>query len=69
MSILLIVESGAKSKKIQSYLGSEYIVYASFGHIIDLKKKELANLEQVSRRFYSLTLIFESLGPIIKEKN
>lgn len=34
--ILLVVESPGKIKKIQSYLGSNYIVRASFGHIIDL---------------------------------
>ena len=41
MSILFLVESGAKGKKIASYLPSNYIVLASFGHNYDLKKKEL----------------------------
>ena len=36
MSKLLIVESPGKIKKIQEYLGSDYIVMASIGHIIDL---------------------------------
>jgi DNA topoisomerase-1 len=36
MTILVIVESPAKCKKIQSYLGSTYIVHASYGHICNL---------------------------------
>lgn len=38
---LVIVESPAKSKTIESFLGSEYQVSASFGHVRDLPKKEL----------------------------
>jgi DNA topoisomerase-1 len=38
---LVIVESPAKAKKIQTYLGSDYIVKASVGHIRDLPKREL----------------------------
>ena len=33
MSKLVIVESNAKCKKIESYLGKGYKVVASFGHI------------------------------------
>lgn len=33
---LIIVESPAKGKTIQKYLGDDYIVMASFGHIADL---------------------------------
>ena len=36
MTILVIVESPAKCKKIQNYLGSNYIVHASYGHICNL---------------------------------
>ena len=35
---LVIVESPAKARKIQGYLGSNYIVKASFGHIRGLKR-------------------------------
>jgi len=35
---LIIVESPAKSHKIQEYLGDDYIVMASYGHIADLAK-------------------------------
>jgi DNA topoisomerase-1 len=38
MKTLLIVESPAKSKTISKYLGSDYIVRASYGHILDLTK-------------------------------
>ena len=36
---LLIVESPAKKKTIQSYLGKEFVVESSVGHIRDLPKK------------------------------
>jgi len=38
---LVIVESPAKAKTIEKFLGSEYIVKSSFGHIRDLSKKNL----------------------------
>jgi DNA topoisomerase-1 len=38
---LVIVESPAKAKTINKYLGSGYTVKASMGHIMDLPKKEL----------------------------
>ena len=46
MSKLLIVESPGKIKKISEYLGDEYIVMASIGHIIDLDETKMSiNLE------------------------
>jgi DNA topoisomerase I len=39
---LVIVESPAKAKTIGKYLGPQYIVKASLGHIKDLPKKNLA---------------------------
>ncbi|MGQ9799116.1 MAG: type I DNA topoisomerase [Ignavibacterium sp.] len=36
---LVIVESPAKAKTIESYLGKEFIVASSYGHIRDLEKK------------------------------
>ena len=40
--ILVIVESPAKAKTLEKYLGSEYTVKASMGHLIDLPKSRLA---------------------------
>ena len=39
---LVIVESPAKAKTIQGYLGKEYTVKSSFGHIRDLQEKKLS---------------------------
>ncbi len=38
---LVIVESPAKAKTIEKFLGKEYTVASSFGHIADLPSKEL----------------------------
>ena len=40
--ILVIVESPAKAKTINKYLGNKYIIEASMGHIIDLPKSRMA---------------------------
>jgi DNA topoisomerase-1 len=40
--ILVIVESPAKAKTIEKYLGPDYTVKASMGHLIDLPKSRLA---------------------------
>ncbi len=39
---LVIVESPSKAKTIGKYLGSDYIILSSVGHIIDLPKSRLA---------------------------
>ncbi len=39
---LVIVESPAKAKTIENYLGKEYVVKSSFGHVRDLAKKGLS---------------------------
>lgn len=43
---LVIVESPAKAKTIEKFLGKDYVVKSSFGHIRDLSKKGLGvNIE------------------------
>ncbi len=39
---LVIVESPAKAKTIEKFLGSDYKVMSSYGHIRDLKKREMS---------------------------
>lgn len=41
MKTLVIVESPTKAKTISRFLGKDYIVESSFGHIRDLPKKEI----------------------------
>ena len=45
---LVIVESPAKAKTISKYLGSDYIVESSVGHIRDLPKKAAPNSKRAS---------------------
>ena len=39
---LVIVESPAKAKTIEGFLGKDYIVKSSYGHIRDLAKSDKA---------------------------
>ncbi|MBX7051515.1 MAG: type I DNA topoisomerase [Flavobacteriales bacterium] len=44
---LVIVESPAKAKTIEGYLGKDYVVKSSFGHVRDLPKNDVAiNIEK-----------------------
>ena len=51
MSTLIIVESPAKAKKIQSYLGKDYIVLSSYGHICNLDIKKGIDAVEVKNNF------------------
>ena len=42
MKNLVIVESPAKAKTIEKFLGKDYEVKSSYGHIRDLAKKEMS---------------------------
>ena len=42
-SNLVVVESPAKAKTIEKFLGNDFKVVSSFGHIRDLPKKKLRN--------------------------
>jgi DNA topoisomerase-1 len=54
MSKLVIVESPAKCKKIESYLGSDYKVIASFGHLTHIAKLEDININDNFKTTYSI---------------
>lgn len=51
---LVIVESSAKAKKIEEFLGKDYKVMSSYGHIRDLKKKELSINEKTMEPDYEI---------------
>ena len=52
---LVIVESPAKAKTINKYLGTDYQVEASIGHIMDLPKNDIG--VELKRRTFEPTLI------------
>ena len=39
---LVIVESPAKAKTIEGFLGKDYVVKSSYGHVRDLNKSNLS---------------------------
>lgn len=51
---LVIVESPAKAKTIEKFLGKDYKVMSSFGHIRDLKKKTLSIDEETMKPDYEI---------------
>src|SRR5690242_7260744 len=62
---LVIVESPAKAKTIGKYLGKQYVVKASLGHIKDLPKKDLS--VDVERDFTPKYEIIEGKKKLISE--
>ena len=62
---LLIVESPAKAKTINKYLGKEYKVMATVGHVIDLPKSDLG--VDVENGFKPLFETIYGKGKILKD--
>ncbi|HIT84743.1 MAG TPA: type I DNA topoisomerase [Candidatus Ornithomonoglobus intestinigallinarum] len=62
---LLIVESPAKAGTIQKYLGKDYTVMASMGHIIDLPKSQLA--VDVEHDFTPRYITIRGKGPLLSQ--
>ncbi len=62
---LVIVESPAKAKTIEKFLGKNYKVTASIGHIRDLPKSSLGI--DIENRFEPKYITIRGKGPVIKE--
>src|SRR5688572_7972815 len=62
---LVIVESPAKAKTINKYLGKKYVVKASLGHIKDLPKNDLA--VDVEKNFEPTYVVIEGKKKLIQE--
>lgn len=53
---LVIVESPAKARTIEKFLGDDFVVKSSFGHVRDLSKKDLGvNIEKNFEPFYEIS--------------
>ena len=70
---LVIVESPAKAKTIEKFLGKDYIVKSSFGHIRDLSKKDLGiDIAEGFRPIYEVPAdkkkVVDELARLSKEK-
>lgn len=65
MAKLVIVESPSKAKTIKKYLGSEYEVIASQGHIIDLPVSKMG--VDLQNDFKPEYITMKGKAPIIKE--
>ncbi|WP_112180833.1 MULTISPECIES: type I DNA topoisomerase [Paraliobacillus] len=62
---LVIVESPAKAKTIERYLGKKYKVKASMGHVRDLPKSQMA--VDVTDHFTPRYITIRGKGPVLKE--
>ena len=66
---LVIVESPAKAKTIEKYLGGDFVVRASVGHVRDLPKsnKKALDIEGGFIPFYEISKGKEAVVTEIKE--
>lgn len=65
---LLIVESPAKAKTIEGYLGKDFLVKSSFGHIRDLKKDDSAiEIDNNFKQHYEIPADKKSLVSELKK--
>ncbi|MFS0865117.1 type I DNA topoisomerase [Fredinandcohnia sp. 179-A 10B2 NHS] len=62
---LVIVESPAKAKTIERYLGKKYKVKASMGHIRDLPRSQMG--VDVEKHFEPKYITIRGKGPVLKE--
>ncbi|WP_394137044.1 type I DNA topoisomerase [Cytobacillus oceanisediminis] len=62
---LVIVESPAKAKTIERYLGKKYKVKASMGHVRDLPKSQMGI--DVENNFEPKYITIRGKGPVLKE--
>ncbi len=62
---LVIVESPSKAKTINKYLGKDYIIEASMGHIIDLPKSRMA--VDVNNEFTPEYITVRGRAPILNK--
>lgn len=65
MKSLVIVESPAKAKTITKYLGKDYTVKASVGHIMDLPKSKLG--VDIEKDFQPQYIQIKGKGPVVKD--
>ncbi|GER65612.1 DNA topoisomerase 1 [Weizmannia acidilactici] len=62
---LVIVESPAKAKTIEKYLGKKYRVKASMGHVRDLPKSQMG--VNIENHFEPKYITIRGKGPVLKE--
>jgi DNA topoisomerase-1 len=65
MKNLMIVESPAKAKTIEKYLGKDFTVRASFGHVRDLPKGDKAI--DISNNFEPQYIVLDEKQDVIRE--
>lgn len=66
---LFIIESPGKQKKIQSFLGKDYLIIPTYGHIVDLPPKKIGvNIKNNFEPTYEINYDKKDVVKNIKEK-